>query len=256
MGELLQMTTAQNVHYQKELRSAGARHADLTGRLRAASVEVERLKIKLQVSARLKENLEAEVEQLRKENKLLLDEKKDEMQDLESRNQTLLVREIKLNDEVNNARKQLITTFKKGEPSKANIRIKRMGKLDDKAFKLACRKRLPEEDADVRCALLCSKWEEKIRNPNWHPFRVVMINGEERRVIKEDDETLQNMREELGEEECGLVTKALLEIQDYNPSGCYPVPELWNYKHNQRATLQEAIEQLSRKRRQTAERSS
>lgn len=105
MGELLEMTWAQNVHYQQELSSARARHADLTGHLRAAYVEVEGLKSELQVSTRLKENHEAEVEKIRKEN----NEKKDEMEDLESMNNTLIVSESQIKDEVIKARKELIT---------------------------------------------------------------------------------------------------------------------------------------------------
>jgi hypothetical protein len=62
---------------------------------------------------------------------------------------------------------------------RANIGIKRMGELDPKAFGIACRKRLSKADAAVTSALLCSKWEEEIRNPNWYPFKVKVVDGKE-----------------------------------------------------------------------------
>jgi len=38
-------------------------------------------------------------------------------------------------------------------------------------------KRLSKEDAEVTAALLCSKWEEEIRNPSWYPFKVDVVDG-------------------------------------------------------------------------------
>ena len=61
---------------------------------------------------------------------------------------------------------------------RANIGIKRMGELDLKAFGIACKKGLIKEDATVT-SLLCSKWEKQIRDPNWYPFKVIMVDGKE-----------------------------------------------------------------------------
>ena len=54
-----------------------------------------------------------------------------------------------------------------------------MGELDLKAFSNALGQKLSKEDAEVTAAILCSKWEAEIRNPEWHPFRAVMVDGKE-----------------------------------------------------------------------------
>nr|CAD40225.2 OSJNBa0019J05.23 [Oryza sativa Japonica Group]CAE04073.1 OSJNBb0032D24.3 [Oryza sativa Japonica Group] len=77
----------------------------------------------------------------------------------------------------------------------AHIGIKRMGELDIIAFKNAVKQKSPEE-----AAILCSKWEAEITKPEWHPFMIVMVDGKEMEVIREDDAKLVELKEELGEE--------------------------------------------------------
>lgn len=60
-------------------------------------------------------------------------------------------------------------------------------------------------------------------------------------VIDEEDEKLKGLRKELGVEVYEAVTTALMEINDYNPSGRYIISELWNFSDGRRATLQEGV---------------
>lgn len=62
--------------------------------------------------------------------------------------------------------------------------------------------------------------------------------------IDEEDENLQELRNEWGEDVYKAVTKALLEINEVNASGRYLVPEIWNLKEKRRASMKEIIQYL------------
>jgi hypothetical protein len=75
-------------------------------------------------------------------------------------------------------------------------------------------------------------------------------------IIKDDDEKLNGLRKEVGENAYNAVVEALTEFNEYDPSGRSVTSELWNYKAGRKATLQEGVQFLSnhckRKKRKRA----
>ncbi|KAG6494596.1 hypothetical protein ZIOFF_042356 [Zingiber officinale] len=186
--------------------------------------------------AAMKKKIDDMTEQLR--------EKVEEMEGLEDLNQTLIVKERQSNDELQDARKELINGLKDIGTVRATIGIKRMGELDMKQFLPICKQKFGKDEAESSSALYCSHWQDELRKPSWHPFKVITTEGICKEIIQEDDEKLQVLKEDLGEEIFNVVTTALLEMNEYNPSGRYPIPELWNFKENKKAKLQEGIQYI------------
>ena len=61
--------------------------------------------------------------------------------------------------------------------NRAFIGIKRMGEMDEKPFHVACKQRFSAEDADIKAAEYCSKWQAELNKPEWHPFKVIAVDG-------------------------------------------------------------------------------
>ena len=169
-----------------------------------------------------------------------LREKEESLEDLEALNQTLIVKERKSNDELQEARRELINGLKEISSS-AHIGVRRMGELDSKPFQEAMKRKYNEEEAEEKAMELCSLWEEYLKDPEWHPFKVTTVDGKHKEVISVEDEKLKDLMKELGEEVYNAVTSALTEINEYNPSGRYITSELWNYKEGRRASLKEGV---------------
>ena len=66
------------------------------------------------------------------------------------------------------------------------------------------------------------------------------------KIINEDDENIRTLKDEFGDEVFAAVTSALKELDEYNSSGRYPIPELWNFKEGRKASLKEGIAHLLR----------
>ncbi|ONK62240.1 uncharacterized protein A4U43_C07F1810 [Asparagus officinalis] len=176
------------------------------------------------------EKLRLELDSKKKE----LDLRRKELDKLESLNEG---EKQKLDDE---KQKGLDGLMMKG---RTVIGIKRMGELDEKPFQNACKKKF-QEDVDIKALTLCSEWQEKLKNPSWHPFKIVESGGKAEEVIDESDINLKHIWIEWGDDVYNAVKTALLEINQYNPSGRYVIPELWNFKENRKATVKEVVQYL------------
>ncbi|XP_043699820.1 NAC domain containing protein 52-like [Telopea speciosissima] len=178
-----------------------------------------------------------------------LKERADEIEDLETLNRTLMVREHQSNQELQEARKELIEAMNEFSNNRAVIGIKRLGELNEIPFRDLCLKKFPAGDWDVKSSELCSAWQENIKNSEWHPVKTIIIDGKLQEIIDESDKKLKELKDKWGDEVHEAVATALLEINEYNPSGRYAVPELWNFKEERRASLKEAIQYILKRRR-------
>ncbi|CAJ1970903.1 unnamed protein product [Sphenostylis stenocarpa] len=206
-------------------------------------LEIQQLKGKLSVMQYIEDDGDSEV--LNKVDVLHKDlrEKEQSLHELDALNQTLIIKERQSNDELQEARKELINGIKEVS-CRANVGVKRMGELDIRPFLEAMKKKYNDEDAEDRASELCSLWEEYIKDPEWHPFKITIIEGKHKEIIADEDEKLQGLKHEMGEGVYKAVVTALTEINTYNPSGRYTTSELWNFEERRRATLQEGVRLL------------
>ncbi|CAI9116416.1 OLC1v1017552C1 [Oldenlandia corymbosa var. corymbosa] len=153
-----------------------------------------------------------------------------------------LDRQIK--DENEERRKLLIQAFNEipeliNNPFQIGIKI--MGEFDPKIFEEQCKLKFAD-DYEVKAREMYSLWEERLRNPDWRPFKVVTtIDHKNMTEVDEDDELLRELKLEWEDKIYTAITRALKEMDEYNPSGRFPVPELWNFKEDRIATSREGI---------------
>ncbi|KAJ7975729.1 factor of DNA methylation 1-like [Quillaja saponaria] len=204
-------------------------------------MEIEELKGKLQVMKHLGDEDDTAVKKKMEEMNDELKQKIEDLEDLESMNQTLITKERYSNDELQEARKELIDGLNEILAPRTNIGIKRMGEIDDKPFKNACKERFPLGEADIQASILLSLWQENLKDPAWYPLKVVQVDGNPQAILDGNDDKLRSLKEEWGEQIYTAVVTAFQELNEYNPSGRYTVSELWNFKEKRKATLKEVI---------------
>ncbi|KAL5747852.1 hypothetical protein ACOSP7_024868 [Xanthoceras sorbifolium] len=212
----------------------------------ALELEIERMRGALQVMKHMGEDEDTEVKKKIESIQKDLKEKEEEYEETEELNQALIIKERKINDELQDARKVLISSLREGS-ARSTIGVKIMGALDHKPFCSVMNRKFPGEEADVKAAELCSLWDDYLRDPSWHPFKIIVDNkGNTKEIINAEDEKLKILKEEYGEEVYDAVTVALSEMNEYNPSGRYTVPELWNFRENRKAALKEGVAHILR----------
>ncbi|GAV78265.1 XH domain-containing protein [Cephalotus follicularis] len=174
-----------------------------------------------------------------------LKKKEEEYDYLYALNQVLIVKERITNDELQDARKELIKGLSEiMTPIMPNtqIGVKRMGKLDGKPFHIAMKRKYSDKDADEKAVEELSLWEDHLKDPSWHPFKIILDEkGNSEQMLDEEDEKLKNLKTEFGDVVYDAVTKALQELNEFNPCGRYIIPELWNFKENRKATMKEGV---------------
>ncbi|CAN7059837.1 unnamed protein product [Brassica oleracea var. botrytis] len=203
-------------------------------------LEIERLKGELNVKKHMGSDGDAEIVKEVENIYKGLTEKEEELADLDKFNQTLILRERRTNDELQEARKELVNIMKEW---KQNIGVKRMGELVTKPFMDALQQKYCQQDVEDRAIDVLQLWEDYLKDPDWHPFKRIKLENQEREVevIDDRDEKLRELKEDLGDGPYNAVTRALLEINEYNPSGRYITTELWNLKEDRKATLEEGV---------------
>lgn len=48
-----------------------------------------------------------------------------------------------------------------------------MGELDGKPFHAAAKRKFNPKEAAEKAVEICSLWEDYLRDPNWHPYKII-----------------------------------------------------------------------------------
>ncbi|WJX31406.1 hypothetical protein P8452_19835 [Trifolium repens] len=224
----------------------------------ALELEIEQLRGTLQVMNHIGETTLKEKKKM-EAIKMNLQEKEEELKDAEELQQTLVVRERQTCDDLQDACKKLISWI--GSPKgNAIISVKMMGKLDINPFQKTAerkfsgvvnmKKRKLSSEAKLKATEWITHWEEHLKDPSWHPFKIVIDKEGNSKEIFIEEEKLKSLKEELGGEVHDAVATAMKELNEYNPSGRYAIPELWNYREGRRASLKEGVSHLMKQWKQ------
>ncbi|KAK2630768.1 hypothetical protein QOZ80_1AG0009540 [Eleusine coracana subsp. coracana] len=142
-------------------------------------------------------------------------------------------------------RKELVKGFEGMMSDGHNvIGIKRMGQLDEKPFHHACKRKFRDDDPVGNAKRLVSSWQEELKKTSWHPFITILVDGEDKDVVDEDDPKLRQLQAEYGDNVCNAVKVALVELNEHSPRGRDVVNELWNFREARKATMSEVVKYI------------
>lgn len=65
-----------------------------------------------------------------------------------------------------------------------NIGVKRMGELVTKPFVDAMQQKYCQEDVEDRAVEVLQLWEHYINDPDWHPYKRVKLENQDREVVR------------------------------------------------------------------------
>ncbi|XP_004242072.3 factor of DNA methylation 4-like [Solanum lycopersicum] len=207
----------------------------------ALQLQIERLRGSMEVMRLMNEEGDVEAKKKLQSIQEEIKESEEELDSLETLNQALIIKERLTNDEVQEARKELIHGLRE---SRAFIGVKRMGELDGKPFHAAAKRKFNPKEAAEKAVEICSLWEDYLRDPNWHPYKIIQKGHTAEEIIDDDDEKLKELKAEYGDEVYQSVVTALNELNEHNPSGRYPVPALWHYKEKRTVSLNEGVKHI------------
>ncbi|XP_048604907.1 factor of DNA methylation 5-like [Brassica napus] len=186
-----------------------------------------------------------ELEKVINDNDKMLEEERCELEQLGDINSALIIKERQSTYELQEAHTELIRGFRDLSGEGSVIGVKRMGEVDGKPFLKVCEQRFNGENVGLQHAMLCSEWQKNINDSAWYPFKLVVTGEKMKEVVDDEDDKLKKLSEELGEDVMNAVKTALEELNDFNPSGRYSVPALWNFVHGRKATLSEGIAHMT-----------
>ncbi|KAL1817206.1 hypothetical protein ACET3Z_019780 [Daucus carota] len=199
-------------------------------------LDIEQLRGAVEVMRPISDGGDAEAQKKMESLEENLKEKEEDLESLEELNQALIVKEKKASDELQDARKELISEI-----------------IDEEDH---CLKTIKSEwGNEAYDAVVTALTEMNEYNPSGRFAVPELWNYEEGRratlgecvelfeeIIDEEDHCLKTIKSEWGNEAYDAVVTALTEMNEYNPSGRFAVPELWNYEEGRRATLGECVE--------------
>ncbi|KAL4571065.1 hypothetical protein LXL04_017815 [Taraxacum kok-saghyz] len=134
-----------------------------------------------------------------------LQEKEKELESLEDFHQALTLNQRLSNEELQDARQEIIFGLEDDpvHACNATIGVKRMGELNSKSFMVAGKRRRLSEQELIK---FLSLREDRVMDPTWHPFKVVEGKKE---IVDEEDEKIVSLKGECDEDVYNAVVTAL-----------------------------------------------